>query len=38
MHSVKNKDLLLSEQLHNLKINMAVLTETWHKDTPKDNA
>ena len=38
MHSVKNKDLLLSKQLHNLKIKMAVLTETWLKDTPEDNA
>ena len=35
---VKNKDLLLSKQLHNLKINMAVLTETWLKDTLEDNA
>ena len=38
MHSVKSKDLLLSEQLCNLKINKAVLTETWLKDTPEDNA
>ena len=38
MCSVKNKDLLLSKQLHNLMIDMVVLTETWLKDTPKDNA
>ena len=38
MHSVKNKDLLLSGQLHNVNIDLAVLTETWLKDTPEDNA
>ena len=35
MCSIKNKDLLLSE-LDNLHINLAVLTETWLKDTPED--
>ena len=38
MCSIKNKDLVLSEQLDNLNINLAVLTETWIKDTPKDKA
>ena len=37
MHLVKNKDLLLSEP-HNLNIDLAVLMETWLKDTPDDNA
>ena len=35
MCSIKNKDLLLSEQLDNLNIDLAVLTETWLKDTPE---
>ena len=38
MHSVKNKDLLLSKQFHHLGIDMAVLIETWLKDTPQDIA
>ena len=38
MDSIINKDLLLSEQLDNLNINLAVLTETWLKDTPEDKA
>ena len=38
MCSIKNKDLLLSEQLDNLNIDLAVLTETWLKDTPEDKA
>ena len=36
MHSIKNKDLLLSEQLDKLDIDLAELTETWLKDTPED--
>ena len=36
MHSIKNKDLLLSEQLNNPNIDLAVLTETWLKGTPED--
>ena len=38
MHSIKNKDLLLSEQLDNLNINLAVLTEIWLKGMPEDKA
>ena len=38
MCSIKNKDLVLSKQLGNLNINLAVLTETWIKDTPEDKA
>ena len=38
MHSIKNKELLLNEQLNNLNIDLAVLTETWLNDTPEDKA
>ena len=38
MCSIKNKDLLLSEQLDNLNTDLAVLTETWLKDTSEDKA
>ena len=38
MHSIKNKDLLLSEQLNNLNIDSSVVTETWLKDTLEDKA
>ena len=38
MCSIKSKDLLLSEQLDNLNIHMALLTEYWLKDTPEDKA
>ena len=38
MHSIKSNDLLLSEQLDNLNIDLAVLTETWLKDTLEDKA
>ena len=38
MSLIKNKDLLLSEQLDNLNIHMAVLKEAWLKDTPEDKA
>ena len=38
MHLVKNKDLLLNEQLNNLEIDLAVLTETWLKRHTRDKA
>ena len=38
MNSIKNKELLLIEQLNNLNIDLVVLTETWLEDTPEDKA
>ena len=35
---VKNKDLIISQELNDHKIDMAVITETWLKDTPEDEA
>ena len=33
---VKNKDLIISQELNDHKIDIAVITETWLKDTPED--
>ena len=33
---VKNNDLIISQELNNHKIDIAVITETWLKDTPED--
>ena len=36
--SVKNKDLIISQEVNDYKIDIAVITETWVKDTPEDKA
>ena len=36
--SVKNKDLIISQELNNHKIDITVIKETWLKDTPEDEA
>ena len=36
--SVKNKDHLIVQQLHETDVNIAVITETWLKDTDIDEA
>ena len=36
--SVKNKDLIISQELNDHKIDITVITETWLKDTPEDKA
>ena len=36
--SVTNKDLIISEELNDHKIETTVITETWLKDTPEDEA
>ena len=36
--SVRNKDLLIVQELHNSNVNMAVITETWLKDTEAGNS
>ena len=36
--SVKNKDLIISQELNDHKIDIAVITETWLKDTAEDEA
>ena len=35
---VKNKDLIISQELNNHKIDIAVITEIWLKETPEDEA
>ena len=35
---VKNKDLIISQELHDHKIDITVITENWLKDTPGDKA
>ena len=35
---VQNKDLIISQELNDHKIDIAVITETWLKDTPEDEA
>ena len=35
---VKNKDLIISQELNDHKRDIAVITETWLKDTPEDEA
>ena len=35
---VKNNDLIISQELNNHKIDIAVITESWLKDTPEDEA
>ena len=36
--SVKNKDNLIVYELHDSSMDMAVITETWLKDTEVDNS
>ena len=35
---LKNKDLIISQELNDHKIDIAVITATWLKDTPEDEA
>ena len=36
--SVRNKDHLIVQELHDSSVDMAVITETWIKDTYIDNS
>ena len=36
--SVKNKDHFIAQQLHETDVDIAVITETWLKDTDTDKA
>ena len=36
--SVKHKDLILCQELNDHKIDITVISETWLKDTPEDEA
>ena len=35
---VKNKDLIISQELNDHKVDIAVIIETWLKDTLEDEA
>ena len=38
VRSIKNKDHLIVQQLHETDVDLAVITETWLKDTDTDKS
>ena len=36
--SVRNKDILLTQEIVNNNIDVTLITDTWLKDTPQDTA
>ena len=38
VHSIKNKDTFLAQEISTNKHDLTLLTETWLNDTPQDTA